>query len=145
MTEDTDVALLRALAEVSEAFLQLAIELRKVEGAVAVVHPCTIRPEHLVDNGHFEVGHGNGLRVEWYTDAEFNDDRAISFRQDLSWHSGRWRVEASVQAVDPAGEHTVKELPPQEVAATQPAIDTLRSTLRELLSGREELLRRFVP
>ena len=103
MSLSGEVAVVRQLAEVSEAFIGLAATLRSLPAVKTASHPCWMRTEERTGEDQHRVGRGVGFRVEWYAEAEFEDGSAISFGQELSWHDGEWTIDASVRVNDDQG------------------------------------------
>ena len=106
-----EVAVLRAMAEVSEMFVRLAVRLRSRGDVRRATHLFALRAEEQLGEDHFRVGSGAGFRMEWYAEAELDDGRDLSFAQEVAWHGGEWVVDASVRSVDHIGEEVVLELP----------------------------------
>ena len=136
-------AVVRSLAETSEAFLEIAAALRSLPDAPTVSHPCWMRTEERVGEDQYLVGRGDGFRVEWYAEGEFSDGRAISFSLDLAWHDGEWTVDASIRANDDEGEHILVELPRRHAIDPEDLVAELRGQTRLLLERRDEGVRMF--
>ena len=89
-----EVAVLRAMAEVSEVFLRLAVTLQRRGDVRRATHHFALRAEEQLGEEHFRVGSGAGFRMEWYAEAELDDGRDLSFAQEVAWHGGEWVVDA---------------------------------------------------
>jgi hypothetical protein len=143
MTE-SEVVVLRSLAEVAEIFLRLAATLRSVPGVRSVTQPIWMRAEDRLGEDQFRVGSGPGFRIEWYAEAEFVGGRAISFGQELSWHDGEWTIDASVRANDPQGEHPVLDFPRRTAVTPDELVIELRGQARLLLERQAEGMQFFL-
>ena len=137
------VAVVRLLAEINEAFIELAGVLRALPQASSVGHQYAIRKEERVGEDAFRVGMGDGFRVEWYADAEFVGRGALSFAEELAWHDGEWTIEAAVTTHDAEGEHSLFALPRRYAVDIDQLEAELRGQTQLLLRCREEALRRF--
>jgi len=137
-----EVGVVRSLVGVSEAFQEIAAELRSLSGVRAVTTPCWMRAEEPVGEDQFRIGRGEGFRIEWYAEAEFGD-RGVSFSEELSWHAGEWVVDASVRANDAQGEHLLIELPRRFAVTAEEMVAELRGQTQLLVERRGEALRCF--
>jgi hypothetical protein len=144
MTRPPEVLAIRSLVDVAEVFLQLARSLGSTAGVTRVTSPIYMRAEEKVDQDSFKVGHGPGLRLEWYAEGEFEDGRGISFAQELSWHEGSWLIEASVRASDELGEHILREFAARRAVDAVSLTVRLREQAEQLLAQGSENLERFL-
>lgn len=104
-------AIVRAMADVSEAFLRIAGVLRRRADVRRVDCPWWLRAEERVDETHFRVGSGSGFRAEWYVEAEFVDGRLLVFEQEVAWHDGEWAIDAAARLTTDGQEQTLLRLP----------------------------------
>lgn len=143
MSRGDEVAVVRALAEVSEKFRGIAARLRSLPNVRTVTPRCWMRTEERVAEDQYRVGRGDGFRVEWYADAEFADGAAISFGQELSWHEGEWAIDASIRANDALGERVLVELPHRYATDPVDLVAELRGQTRLLQEHWDEGIRLF--
>lgn len=141
--EPAVVAVLKSLAEVSEAFVAIAAGLRLLPGELAVSLSCWIRAEERLAEDHYRVGQGTGFRVEWYAEGVHPDGRSLTLGQELSWHEGQWAVDASVRTIDENGVETFVELPRRRTSDVDDLLAQLRAQSQLLLERREEAFRLF--
>jgi hypothetical protein len=144
-SDSAEVAVLRALAEVSEAFLEIAATLRSLPGVRTVSHPCSMRTEEWVSDGQYRVGQGDGFRFEWYAEGEFDGGRAISFGLELSHHDGEYIIDAAVRANEAQEERMLLELPRRYAIDPVDLVGELRSQAGLLLGRRDEGVALFLP
>jgi hypothetical protein len=102
-----------------------------------------IRKEERVGEDDFRVGVGEGFRVEWYADAEFGEEGALSFAEELAWHDGEWIIDAEVTTHDTGGEHSLFKLPRQFALDSAELEAALRSQTQLVLRHRDEAIRQF--
>jgi hypothetical protein len=138
-----EVSVIRSLAAVSEAFLDLAASLRALEGVQKVSSPCWVRAEDRLGEDHFRVGSGDGFRIEWYAEAEFRDGRVLSFSQEVSWHDGEWVVDASARSNGADGEDVLVELPQRFAITAEDAVAEMEGQSQMLVDRRDEAIGLF--
>lgn len=138
------VAVLRALVDVNEAFIEIAGTLRAQPGVTWVARPCTMRRETPIGEDRYAVGHGEGFRFEWYADAMLTTGRAISFATELSWHAGEYQVEARVTTSDKDTEDTLLDLPTRHATDPDDLVVQLSQQTRHLLDQHVALVERFL-
>lgn len=138
------VAVLRALVDVSEAFIEIAGTLRAQPGVTWVSQPCTMRRENPLGDNRFAVGHGEGFRIEWYADAMLTTGRAISFAVDLGWQTGEYRIDARVTTSDKDTEDTLLDLPTRHATDPDDVVVQLCQQTRHLLDQHVTLIERFI-
>lgn len=140
---DDVVDVMRSLADVSEAFIEIAATLRSIPGAPSVGHQCSMRRETRVGEDHFILGRGHGFRVEWHAEAQFPNGRALTFVEEVSWHESEWTVEGSVKVSDGDWEESLVELPIRPAVDPEDVVVQLVGQARLLLDSRERAIRRF--
>lgn len=139
----TEVAVVRAMAAVSETFVRIADVLRQRSDVRRVSRPWWLRAEDRVGEDHFRVGSGEGFRAEWYAEAEFVHERILTFAIEVAWHDGEWVVDASVKSMIDGDEMAVLELP-RRFAIDGDEVTTELMGQAKALEGRfDEALRRF--
>ncbi len=140
-----EVAVVRSMAEVSEAFVRIADSLGRRSDVRRVARPCWLRAEDRLGEDHFRVGAGEGFRAEWYAEAEFVDDRVLTFSQEVAWHDGEWIVDASVRSIVDGQELVILEMPRRFAVAADEVTVELVSQSGLLEDRYDEALRRFGP
>jgi hypothetical protein len=138
-----DVAVLRSLAAVSEAFIALAGRLRARPEFRSVQRSGWLRAEEQLGPDRFRVGDGDGFRFEFYAEADAADDRTLVFALEAAWHAGEWTVDAAIRATSVDGDEVLVELPRRHARTGEAVAAELSGQLRMLRDREEEGLRRF--
>jgi hypothetical protein len=126
MNIEPAAALVSAIADVSEAMIELSRLLQAEPGVATVRTPQTIRREERIGTDQFTVGSGSGARIEWFSSADFSNGIGVSFMTSLAWPDREWTIEGAVTANDLHGEHTLAELPTRYATDVLDAVIELR-------------------
>jgi hypothetical protein len=144
IAQPVEVNVVRALAEVAEAFIDLAASIRLVEGVQSANCTCWMRTEAEVADDQYSVGQGDGFRVEWYAEGLFLDGRSLSFSQELSWHHDLWTIDASVRAHGDDEEESILELPRRHATDSDDLVSEIDSQKRLLVSRLDHCISLFL-
>lgn len=118
--------ILGALGEVSSGFRELASNLRNREFVISVVHPVRISSVPR--------------RIEWFTDAELIDGRAVSFALDVRLDGDEWIVDSAIRVVDGMGEDDLLELATRYALGDTEFLSVLNSAAMYLFGLRDQAL-----
>ena len=114
------------MGEVSMGFRDLAVSLGKREFVTSTVHPFRISP--------------TPLRIEWFTDAELVDGRAVSFALDARLDGDEWIVDSAIRVVDELGEEDLLELATRYAVGDIEFLSELTAAARYLFGLQQEAL-----
>jgi hypothetical protein len=96
-------------------------------------------------HGHDWYGEGDGFGIEWYADADFaNDDRSLSFRLEVSWDHGQWRIQSDVRAVEGQDYQVLAELPTEIATDAGQLVSQLAKQRTRLAHSQDGAVRRFL-
>lgn len=134
---------IRCLAQVAEIFKDIALWLRQIEGVTNVMQPCSLSVLGRREDGVIEYGTGSGVGIEWYTDAEFSNGRALSFGLELSWDGGEWLVEPGIRITHREGQDDLIDLADRYAVDDVDMCASLLGAARQLAGMRDEALQQF--
>ena len=95
------------------------------------------------EDGVIEYGTGSGVGIEWYTDAEFSNGRALSFGLELSWDGGEWLVEPGIRITHREGQDDLIDLADRYAVDDVDMCASLLGAARQLAGMRDEALQQF--
>lgn len=127
-------SVLLALVAVTDRLAELGTWLRRVPGVLAVRCSCWMNYEDDAGEGVVSVGQGEGYRIEWFVEADFDNENGLSFGFDVACHRAEWIIGASARSHTFRGEAILVDLP------TRYAIGA--ADLESELIGQVEMLNR---
>jgi len=123
---DNAAQILGALGDVSSGFRELASNLRTREFVISTVNPVRISSEPR--------------RIEWFTDAELIDGRAVSFALDAQLDGEEWIVDSAIRVVDGSGEDDLLELATRYAVGDTEFLSVLTAAAHYLFELRDQAL-----
>ena len=140
-TSSDAVEMLKAIVDVGALFRAIARRIRERSDVLKVHRECWMRRQH----GQDWYGEGDGFGIEWYTDADFaDDDRSLSFRLEVSWDRGQWRIQSDVRAVEGRDYQVLVELPTTIATEAGQLVAQLATQRTRLAHSQDEAVRLFL-
>lgn len=139
------VAVVTAIVDVGAVFFDIARALRARPDVLKVHSVCDMERQRRYSDGIVGLHEGDGFGIQWYADADFADRaRSLSFRLDLSWFEGEWRIESDIRAADADGYDVIIELPTVTAADAGQLLSQLAAQRARLADSREEAVRLYL-
>ena len=101
--------------------------------------------ERIVDDSTFQVGEGEGYRIEWYAEADLESCDVLSLALEVAWHPSEWVVDSSYRLQTERGEIVLVELPTRFAVDPDDLIAELTSQVEMLWNRKEEAFAAAAP
>lgn len=135
------VEVVKAIVDVGALLRDIARRIGQRSDVLKVPTECWMRRQR----GHDWYEEGECFGIEWYADADFaDDDRSLSFRFEVSWDRGEWRIQSDARAVDGQNYQVLVELPTEIATEAGQLVSQLATQRTRLSHSQDEAMRLFL-
>jgi hypothetical protein len=143
MTSPGTVAALSMFVSVERGFRELLAWLRTLPMVTQTSYRCWLIDRSRAAFGDEPSASTDVIGIEWYSDGELEDGRALSLGLSAEWTGSDWLVEPSILVNSGTGQDDLLDLPSTYAVEDIELVKELEQAVAVLKGSRDEIYKRL--